>query len=256
MFVLTWRSADAPQVGHHARLGSRAFVGPLSRFPAFLVRRSVRKDWAPRQALDEGDAGTPRLNLPHRPGNIADEYSRVRLSDLETRSLTPAERALDAELPSGARVYRQDNLTSQSIGGDKGEGAASWFPVKIAGQEIRPSIKVRWKTNELGMRRLLYASRVELTGNSLAYVRYLDDFSATTINNAWTDIGGIQSRADPKVYVVQTPTTLTQRCTLMTTDPGDLVLDPTCRSGSAWRVLSRSKAVRPTACWAWTRTTS
>ena len=82
------------------------------------------------------------------------------------------------------------------------------------------------------MRRLLAASRVELTTNSLAYVRFLDDFSATTLNNLWTDIGGIQSRADPKVYVVQTPTTAIQRCMLMATDPGDLVLDPTCGSGT------------------------
>jgi adenine-specific DNA-methyltransferase len=163
----------------------------------------------------------------------ADKYNRVRLPNLETRSLTQAERTLESNIPSGARVYRQDNITSQSVGRDKGEGAASWFPVKIAGQEIRPSIKVRWKTNELGMQRLLAASRVELTSNSLSYVRYLDDFSATTINNSWTDIGGIQSRADPKVYVVQTPTTLIQRCMLMATDPGDLVLDPTCGSGSA-----------------------
>ncbi|MCB1224813.1 MAG: site-specific DNA-methyltransferase, partial [Verrucomicrobiales bacterium] len=169
----------------------------------------------------------------------ADKYSRVRLPNLEARSLTPAERALEADLPNGARVYRQDNITSQSVGRDKGEGAASWFPVKIAGQEIRPSIKVRWKTNELGMQRLLAASRVELTSNSLSYVRFLDDFSATTINNSWTDIGGIQSRADPKVYVVQTPTTLIQRCMLMATDPGDLVLDPTCGSGTTATVAEQ-----------------
>jgi adenine-specific DNA-methyltransferase len=169
----------------------------------------------------------------------ADKYSRIRLPNLEARSLTPAERALEIELPSGARVYRQDNLTSQSVGRDKGEGAASWFPVKIEGQEIRPSIKVRWKTNELGMQRLLAATRVELTGNSLSYVRYLDDFSATTINNLWTDIGGIQSRADPKVYVVQTPTTLIQRFVLMVTDPGDLVVDPTCGSGTTATVAEQ-----------------
>jgi len=169
----------------------------------------------------------------------ADKYGRVRLPSLETRSLTPGERSLESDLPSGARVYRQDNITSQSVGRDKGEGAASWFPVKIAGQEVRPSIKVRWKTNELGMQRLLKASRVELTGNSLSYVRYLDDFSATTVNNSWTDIGGIQSRADPKVYVVQTPTTLIQRCMLMATDPGDLVLDPTCGSGTTATVAEQ-----------------
>ena len=162
----------------------------------------------------------------------AEKYSRVRLANLETRSLTPAERALEVEVPKGARVYRQDNLTSQSVGRDKGEGAASWVAVRIAGQEVRPSIKVRWKTNEVGMQRLLWAGRVELTSNSLAYVRYLDDFSATTINNSWADVGGVQSRSDPKVYVVQTPTTLIQRCLLMATDPGDLVLDPTCGSGT------------------------
>jgi adenine-specific DNA-methyltransferase len=142
------------------------------------------------------------------------------------------ERSGAEQLPASARAYRQDNLTSQSVGRDKGEGAASWFPVQIAGQEIRPSLKVRWKTNEGGMQRLLCADRIELTGNSLAYVRYLDDFGAAALNNAWSDIGGIQSRLDPKVYVVQTPTTAIQRCVLMATDPGDLVLDPTCGSGT------------------------
>jgi adenine-specific DNA-methyltransferase len=169
----------------------------------------------------------------------ADKYSRVRLRSLESRSLTAAERSLDATLPEGARVYRQDNLTSQSVGRDKGEGAASWFPVKINGQAIRPSLKVRWKTNELGMQRLMAAGRVEVTGNSLAYVRFLDDFAATPLTNSWTDIGGIQSRADPKIYVVQTPTTLVQRCVLMTTDPGDLVLDPTCGSGTTATVCEQ-----------------
>jgi adenine-specific DNA-methyltransferase len=162
----------------------------------------------------------------------AEKYSRIKLPTLEVRSLTAAEKTLEEVIPLGSRVYRQDNITSQSVGRDKGEGAASWFPVSIDGKEIKPSLKVRWKTNEEGMKRLLAASRVELTGNSLAYVRFLDDFSATMLNNLWTDIGGIQSRADPKVYVVQTPTTAIQRCILMATDPGDLVLDPTCGSGT------------------------
>jgi len=162
----------------------------------------------------------------------AEKYNRLRLTNLARRSVTAGERSHQSELPENARIYRQDNLTSQSVGRDKGEGAASWFAVKISGREVLPSIKVRWKTNQAGMERLLRADRVELTGGSLAYVRYLNDFSATTINNAWLDIGGIQSRSDPKVYVVQTPTTLIQRCVLMTTDPGDLILDPTCGSGT------------------------
>ncbi|MDX2176317.1 MAG: site-specific DNA-methyltransferase [Candidatus Sumerlaeia bacterium] len=162
----------------------------------------------------------------------SDKYGRVRLSDLTTRNLNQGERLAEVELPQGARPYRQDNLTSQSVGRDKGEGAASWFAVRVSGREILPSMKVRWKTNELGMSRLQRAERVEITGESLAYVRYLDDFSAVIINNSWTDVGGVQSRADPKVYVVQTPTTVIQRCLLMATDPGDLVLDPTCGSGT------------------------
>src|SRR5204863_4061158 len=90
----------------------------------------------------------------------------------------------------------------------------------------------RWKKNDEGMPRLLRAVRIEITGDSLAYVSFIDDVPAFPITNAWMDIGGIQSRADPKVYVVQTATTAVERCVLMTTDPGDLVLDPTCGSGT------------------------
>jgi adenine-specific DNA-methyltransferase len=133
---------------------------------------------------------------------------------------------------SVGRAYRHDNLTSQSQGRAKGEGAASWFPVVVDGREFRPTMQSRWKTNEAGMRRLQVAGRVERTTNTLAYVRYLDDFPAFAVTNSWTDIGGVQSRADPKIYVVQTATRAIERCMLMCTDPGDLVLDPTCGSGT------------------------
>jgi len=130
------------------------------------------------------------------------------------------------------RPYRLDNLTSQSQGRAKGEGAASWFPVVVDGQEFRPTMQSRWKTHEDGMRRLLLAGRVARTRNTLSYVRYLDDFPAFAITNFWGDVGGIQSRADPKIYVVQTSTRVVERCMLMCSDPGDLVLDPTCGSGT------------------------
>ena len=136
------------------------------------------------------------------------------------------------EVPAGGRVFRLDNLLSQSMGREKGLGAASWFPVQIDGREFLPNARSRWKTNEEGMARLLAARRIQVTSNTLAYVRYLDDFPAYPITNAWMDIGGIQSRADPKIYVVQTATTAIERCLVMTTDPGDLVLDPTCGSGT------------------------
>ncbi|MER9560649.1 site-specific DNA-methyltransferase [Mesorhizobium sp. M0571] len=179
------------------------------------------------------------LKIKQLGGDGAEKYSRVRLGDLSVRPLSALEKEEEIELPADARVYRQDNLTSQSVGREKGEGAASWFPVDIDGRTIRPNDRVRWKTNQKGMERLLRASRVELTGNSLAYVRFLDDFSAYELANYWDDIGGIQSRSDPKIYVVQTATTAIQRCILMTTDPGDLVLDPTCGSGTTATVAEQ-----------------
>jgi adenine-specific DNA-methyltransferase len=127
------------------------------------------------------------------------------------------------ESPSAYRIFRKDTLTSQRPPGD--------FPVPFRGQDIRPRTNY-WKTHFDGMVRLDKASRIEPEGKGIAYVRYLNDFGAYEITNVWTDVGGIQSRSDPKVYVVQSATSLVQRCILMATDPGDLVLDPTCGSGT------------------------
>ena len=131
---------------------------------------------------------------------------------------------------TGFSLYTLDNLTSQSAGRDKGEGAASWFGVSIGGVTFKPSLSVRWKTNENGMARLNRAGRLEATASRLGYVRYLDDFPVVQVNNRWQDVGA--SFMAGKVYVVQTAPSVIQRCILMTTDPGDLVLDPTCGSGT------------------------
>src|SRR5262249_34674422 len=96
---------------------------------------------------------------------------------------------------------------------------------------IRPSEKVRWKTNQAGMARLLRAGRVHSATNSLRYVRFISDFRASEVGNVWTDMG-TGSFTEEKTYVVQTATKVVQRCLLMATDPGDLVLDPTCGSGT------------------------
>ena len=133
------------------------------------------------------------------------------------------------ELPNG-RYFRLSDMTSQSMGRDKGEGAASWFPVSIEGDEIRPSTKARWKTNEQGMRRLFSADRLMKGARTLNYVRFIHDFPAMAITNVWSDVGS--SVGGDKLYIVQTANKIVERCTLMTTDPGDLVLDPTCGSGT------------------------
>ncbi len=136
-----------------------------------------------------------------------------------------------AEHGQSGTVYRFDNITSQSIGRDKGEGAACWFPVSFEGvDDYRPNARSRWKTNQEGMKRLLGAERVEAGDKSLGYVRHLNDFPVYALNNRWDDTS--LSGAMDKVYVVQTGVKVIQRCILMATDPGDLVLDPTCGSGT------------------------
>jgi len=171
------------------------------------------------------------LTLKQIGGVGGSAYKRVRLPDLTARPITADELSGRAAVPSDARVFRIDNLTSQSVGRDKGEGAASWFPVLFEGKTFRPSEKVRWKTNETGMERLLKAGRLSATGSGLYYVRYFDDFLAFPEDDVWADTG-IAGFASDKRYVVETSDKVVARCLQMATDPGDIVLDPTCGSGT------------------------
>jgi len=158
-------------------------------------------------------------------------YQWLELSDFARRRLTREERRDPTAIPAGARLFRLDNLQSQSVGRQKGEGAASWFPVEFNGREWRPNPRARWKTNEEGMARLKAARRLETTASGLYYVRYVDDFPAKPVGNNWQDTT-IAGFASDKAYVVETSTKVVQRCILMATKPGDLVLDPTCGSGT------------------------
>jgi adenine-specific DNA-methyltransferase len=119
-------------------------------------------------------------------------------------------------------VFRIDNLTSQRPPGS--------FPVTLDGK-IYASGRGYWKTGEIGMERLKKARRLNAAKNSLTYIRYLDDYRASAIGNVWTDTG-TGSFTDDKIYVVQSGSKMVARCLLMATDPGDLVLDPTCGSGT------------------------
>jgi adenine-specific DNA-methyltransferase len=162
---------------------------------------------------------------------IGGPYSWVELSDGTRRRMTANERANPEAIPANSRVFRLDNLQSQSIGREKGEGAACWFPVEWNGRKWTPNERSRWKTNEEGMNRLKEARRLEATSGGLYYVRYVDDFPALPLADNWSDTV-IAGFASEKAYVVETSTKVVQRCIFMTTDPGDLVLDPTCGSGT------------------------
>jgi adenine-specific DNA-methyltransferase len=157
-------------------------------------------------------------------------YSNVETAE-GRRKMTADERKDPDLVSTEGRIFRLDNLTSQSAGREKGEGAASWFPVDFAGRTFRPTSQSRWKTNETGMARLKAASRLGVAGNTLSYVRYIDDFPAFPLNNFWDDTS-VAGFGDPKLYVVQTNTKVIERCMLMCSDPGDLVVDPTCGSGT------------------------
>jgi adenine-specific DNA-methyltransferase len=92
-----------------------------------------------------------------------------------------------------------------------------------------------WSTSISGLNRLAWSDRVCLVGNNLRYQRFLNDFPLTESTNVWEDVAGVGGN----VYVVQTPTRIVERCVLMTTDPGDLVLDPTCGSGTTATVAEQ-----------------
>lgn len=155
-------------------------------------------------------------------GDGTSAYGRVELANGERRSMTAEEQADPSILPAGARIYRIDNLTSQRPPGD--------FPVQFQGKTYRPK-RGYWKTGESGMQRLIENNRLEATQGGLYYIRYLDDFPVYQLSDAWTDTS-IAGFASDKLYVVQTSPKVVHRCILLTTDPGDLVFDPTCGSGT------------------------
>ncbi len=102
------------------------------------------------------------------------------------------------------------------------------FEFDFAGRKFSPSSGNSWKTSFDGMRRLREAERIRVARNVIRYRRFKSDFGRSALTNMWEDTGG----ASDRMYVVQTATKVIFRCMLMTTDPGDLVLDPTCGSGT------------------------
>ena len=110
-------------------------------------------------------------------------------------------------------------------------GPGRKYKVQFEGKKFT-SAQRWWGITPESMSRTLKSGRVKQTGKNISFIRLLQDSPAFSINNTWTNIGGIMSRSDPKIYVVQTSTAAIMRCILMTTDPGDLVLDPTCGAGT------------------------
>ena len=132
----------------------------------------------------------------------------------------------DLNQDQNGRAFAHGDLTSQT------GNETTIFPFKLGGFAIPAPNKGGWKSNQSGIERLKKAHRVIRIGNTPRYVRYFDDAPYFPLGSGWLDTG-ISGFGTEKTYVVQTHPKVIERCVLMTTDPGDLVLDPTCGSGTA-----------------------
>lgn len=189
----------------------QSYIDNVSDYIVWFARDATKTKYRPifnEKSLAEGSGA---------------RYRSVQLADGLTRPISKQEIANPNSLPTGARVFLGGPLTSQTA------SSTTIFDFELEGRKIRIK-KGGWKTNLSGMTRLTKAGRLFPTAGFANYKIFFDDFAALAIPNLWQDTMGTAEQ--DKVYVVQTTTKVVQRCILMTTDPGDLVLDPTCGSGT------------------------
>ncbi|MBX7135703.1 MAG: site-specific DNA-methyltransferase [Fimbriimonadaceae bacterium] len=161
--------------------------------------------------------------------------SSVPIGDSETKDYRSASTSLMKDFPR-SRLFRSNPMTSG------GERKNQSLPYEFQGKVYSPGKGNCWKTtvrsdsgDTPGMKRLEFASRLLAGTGQLRFKSYFDDFGYVPVSNWWDGFGG----ASRPIYVVQTNEEIVQRCILMTTDPGDLVIDPTCGSGTTAVVAER-----------------
>lgn len=158
-------------------------------------------------------------------------YKKIELSNGERLTISEWEKKFNKKFeylnrPKGSRIFAADNIMSQGK-------ASTSQPFVFEGETFYPSAGNHWKANyPEGMERLYNQKRIVKSNKNLAYVRYFDDFSYIEISNLWADTVGQNQFGGDKIYIVQSAIKTVQRCMLMSTDPGDLVLDITCGSGT------------------------
>jgi adenine-specific DNA-methyltransferase len=150
------------------------------------------------------------------------QFTHLELSDGHRRAMTAEERKDIATLPTGAKPYRLTDLIAS------GHTDSCHYQFDFEGATYFPPGTNSWKTTPEGMQKLIYARRLQVQGSVPSYVFFAADYPVTELTNQWTDTQG----ATGKTFAVQTSTKVVERCMLMTTDPGDLVMDPTCGSGT------------------------
>ncbi|MBV8383621.1 MAG: site-specific DNA-methyltransferase, partial [Planctomycetaceae bacterium] len=140
--------------------------------------------------------------------------------------MTKKEKDSIGQLSKEWKIYSRNPLVSD------GYTESLAYSFDFEGGSFRPPKNSHWKTTVEGMKRLRDAGRLSIKGNTLRFIRFHKDFAFLPLNNHWADTGTGGFVGDTRFYVVQTDTRVLQRCILMATNPGDLVLDPTCGSGT------------------------
>jgi adenine-specific DNA-methyltransferase len=186
---------------------SGEFIPPINEYLVWYVKEKsqakFRRLYVNRELAGVGGSG----------------FNYLELQSGEVRNLTEDEKEGFSELPAGSKAFRYNPLFSAKHGPND--------PVQINGK-FYPSGGNSWKINPGNIHRLYAIGRVVSQNTRLVFKRYANDFNFVPITNIWSGVGG----ASDKIYVVQTNSEVIKRCLLMTTDPGDLVLDITCGSGT------------------------
>jgi adenine-specific DNA-methyltransferase len=146
----------------------------------------------------------------------------VELPNGERRRLTSEEMKNIDFLPKDWKIFAPTKLTAAGL------TPSCVYPFVYEGKEYSPKKGTSWRTNKAGMEKIINKKRLIALGDSIYQVMYYDDYPVTELTNLWDDTRGEMS----KEYVVQTSTEVVKRCILMSSDPGDLVIDPTCGSGT------------------------
>ena len=199
------------------RVTANLVAGTLGRDSDYILWYARKRDSVKYRQL---------FRLRTLDDDIGGRYSRVQLSDWSRTPVSATKKSLVELVNEGNAIYRHDNITSQ------GATPSGTVAFEYNNQVFHPGQARHWTTATEGLSRIGRADRLGIPSkNSLAYVRFLTDFPVAEHTAVWRDT---QTGAftDRKVFVVQTNAKVVQRCVLMTTDPGDLVLDPTCGSGT------------------------
>ncbi|MEN9642272.1 MAG: hypothetical protein RIR77_1461 [Planctomycetota bacterium] len=191
------------------------------------------KDWLVWYAKSLPSVKVRKLFKPKKPGEVgAEQFEWIEEVGGSIRRASLHEMQNVDALSSNTRLFSHNDPTAV------GSATTTDYVLAFRGDQFRLAPNRRWRSPIDGMRRLELANRLMAMGKSLRNKRYFTDYPVFQISDWWDDTG-ISGFGDKKVYVVQTATAVIERCVQMTSDPGDLVLDPTCGSGTTATVAEQ-----------------